>query len=271
MPEVIKKYSENTDLNETKEVIQNLILSYKADIEKYARNQTVNNIVRHIIDNAFYFAGERIKFNRFANSDYRSREVGECFRILEKTMLLQLVYPATSVSLPLMANKKKSPKLQLLDTGLVNFISGIEKEVYKSSELTDVYRGKIAEHIIGQELLAMQTSPDNKLIFWLREKKQSDAELDFLVIHKGNVIPVEVKSGSSGKLRSLHQFINLHSPADRSGIKQARSLAIRFYSGKLSVNKAITPEGNKFTLLNLPFYLCSKIDEYLDWVTERID
>ncbi len=271
MPEVIKKYLENTDLNETKEVIQNLILSYKADVEKYARNQTVNNIVRHIIDNAFYFAGERIKFNRFANSDYRSREVGECFRILEKTMLLQLVYPATSVSLPLMANKKKSPKLQLLDTGLVNFISGIEKEVYKSSELTDVYRGKIAEHIIGQELLAMQTSPDNKLIFWLREKKQSDAELDFLVIHKGNVIPVEVKSGSSGKLRSLHQFINLHAPAGRSNGKQAGSIAIRFYSGKLSVNKAITPEGNKFTLLNLPFYLCSKIDEYLDWVTERID
>ena len=99
MPEVIKKYSENSDLNETKEIVRNLILSYKADIEKYARNQTVNRIIRHIIDNAFYFAGERIKFNRFANSDYRSREVGECFRILEKTMLLQLVYPATSVNL----------------------------------------------------------------------------------------------------------------------------------------------------------------------------
>ena len=130
MPEIINKYSEKNDIRELKEIVQNLILSYKADVEKYARNETISRIVRHIIDNAFYFAGERIKFNRFANSDYRSREAGECFRILEKTMLLNLVYPTTSTRFPLIGNKKKSPKLQLLDTGLVNFASGIEKEIY---------------------------------------------------------------------------------------------------------------------------------------------
>ncbi|MFA5804218.1 MAG: AAA family ATPase [Melioribacteraceae bacterium] len=265
MPEVIKKYSENNDLNEIKEVIKNLVLSYKADIEKYARNETVNRIVRHIIDNAFHFAGERIKFNRFANSNYRSREVSECFRILEKTMLLQLVYPATSTGLPLIADKKKSPKLQLLDTGLVNFMSGIEKDVYNTDELTDVYRGKIAEHIIGQELLAREILPENNLLFWLREKKQSDAKLDYLITYKGNVIPVEVKSGSAGKLRSLHQFINL------STVKNKLTVAVRFYAGKLSVKKETTPEGNKFILLNLPFYLCNKIGDYIDWAAGRVN
>lgn len=263
MPEVIKKYSENSDLNETKEIVRNLILSYKADIEKYARNQTVNWIIRHIIDNAFYFAGERIKFNRFANSDYRSREVGECFRILEKTMLLQLVYPATSVNLPLIENKKKSPKLQIIDTGLVNFISGIEKDVFNSTELTDVYRGNIAEHIIGQELLAREISPSQKLIFWTREKRQSDAELDYLINHKGNIIPIEVKSGSVGKLRSLHQFINL------SAGKKAEIVAVRLYAGKLSIKREKTPEGNEFVLINLPFYLCNKIGEYVDYTMEK--
>lgn len=124
-------------------------------------------------------------------------------------MLLQLVYPATSVTLPLIENRKKSPKLQVLDTGLVNFLSGIEKEVYNSTELTDVYRGRIAEHLIGQELLASEISPGHRLLFWTREKKQSDAELDYLINHKGTVIPIEVKSGPVGKLRSLHQYINL--------------------------------------------------------------
>ena len=260
MPEVIKKYSENTDLTETKSTIKNLILSYKADVEKYARNETVNKILRYIIDNAFYFAGERIKFNRFANSDYRSREVSECFRILEKTMLLKLVYPTTSTRLPLKVNNKRTPKLLMLDTGMVNFISGIEKQVYSAAEISDVYKGKIAEHIVGQELLSKEISPDQNLTFWIREKKQADAELDYLIIHDGNVIPVEVKSGVSGKLRSLHQFINL--TAEHS----TNRLAIRFYGGKLSITKEKTPELNEFTLINLPFYLCNKIDEYITGV-----
>lgn len=262
MPEAIAKYSENKDLNEVKEVVQNLIISYKSDIEKYARNETVSNIIRHIIDNAFFYAGERVTFHRFAQSDYRSREVGECFRILEKTMLLQLVYPATSVRLPVVENKKKSPKLQMLDTGLVNFISGIDKDVYNAAELTDVYKGRIAEHLIGQELLAGEIFPERKLLFWTREKKQSDAELDYLVTHKGSIVPVEVKSGAAGKLRSLHQFINYSAGATNTPV------AVRFYSGTFSVQKEKTPDGNPFLLINLPFYLCNKIGEYIDYAME---
>jgi len=253
MPEIIKKYSENNDISELKIIIQNLILSYKADVEKYARNETISRIVRHIIDNAFYFAGERIKFNKFANSDYRSREVGECFRILEKTMLLNLVYPSTTTRFPFIGNKKKSPKLQLLDTGLVNFTSGIYKEIYNSSELTDVYRGRIAEHIIGQEILAREFTPDYKLLFWVREKKQANAEIDYIITYDSKIIPVEVKSGSVGRLKSLYQFVNL------TGSK----LAVRFYSSMYTVTKGRTNLGNEFTLLNMPYYLCNKINDYL--------
>ena len=259
MPDVIKNYSEHADLSEIKQLVLNLILSYKTDVEKYARNESINRIVRHIIDNAFYYAGERITFNRFANSDYRSREIGECFRILEKTMLLSLVYPTTCIRLPLLSNKKKSPKLHLIDTGLVNFASGIEKDVFNSNELTDVYRGRIAEHIIGQELLSRETLPDKDLIFWLREKKQASAEVDYLINFKGDIVPVEVKSGTSGRLRSLHQFID--------AAKQ--ELAVRFYAGKFSITKEKTTVGQKFTLINMPFYLCNKVENYLDLAREK--
>ncbi len=261
MPAVIKNYAENMNLNETKSIIGNLILSYKSDIEKYARNETVNKIIRHIIDNVFYFAAERIKFNRFANSDYRSREVGGCFRILEKTMLIELVYPVTSVKLPFIPNKRKSPKLQILDTGLVNFYSGIEKDLFDSQDLTDVYKGRIAEHIIGQELLSLENSPSYNLNFWIRDKMQTNAEIDFVYNHKGDLIPIEIKSGTSGKLRSLHQFINI-SPS-------LENLAVRFYSGKLQLATERTVEGKEFKLLNLPFYLCNKIEEYLEWAKKN--
>lgn len=264
MPEIVKNYAEHRDLLRLKEIIKDLVLSYKTDVEKYARNDTVNKILRHIIDNAFYYAGEKIKFNRFGNSDYRSREVGECFRILEKTMLLKLIYPTTSMKLPLLQNNNRTPKLLLLDTGLVNFISGIDKQVYNTKELTDVYKGKIAEHIVGQELLTKELHPEYNLTFWVRDKKQADAELDYLIINKGNVVPVEVKSGSAGKLRSLHQYINLS--YEQNKIKTA----VRFYSGNLSLNKERTLDSKEFLLLNLPFYLIDKVNEYVEWANGRM-
>lgn len=260
MPEVIKNFAEDGDLVRVKDIIKNLVLSYKTDVEKYARNDTVNKIIRHIIDKAFYFAGERIIFNRFGNSDYRSREVGECFRILEKTMLLKMVYPSTSTILPIIPCINRSPKLLLLDTGLVNFTSGIEKEIFQARELSDLYKGRIAEHIVGQELMTKEIYPDSNLGFWIRDKKQADAELDYLIKHKGNIVPIEVKSGTAGKLKSLQQFINL----DASG--ESKKIGVRIYSGNLSVQKERTAEGKEYYLLNLPFYLLDKLSAYIDHV-----
>lgn len=257
MPEIVKLYFETNDLVEIRNSINNLIIGYKDDVEKYARNESASKVVRHIIENAWSYAAERITFNNFAGSNYRSREVSESFKVLEKTMLLRLVYPTTAMKIPLIANRKMSPKLHLLDTGLVNFKSGIEKEFFSEAELTDVYKGKIAEHIVGQELLSKNQLPEANLTFWTREKRQSSAELDYLLNYKGKVIPVEVKSGASGKMRSLNIFMNL------SDI----NIAVRFYSGVLSISKEKTKEGKNFTLINLPFYLCSKLEDYLEYTS----
>ena len=254
MPEIVKLLFETNDLTEIRKTVNNLIIAYKEDVEKYARNENQSRIIRFIIENVFKFASERITFTHFADSNYRSREVSESFRILEKTMLLSLIYPTTDSKLPMTKNLKMSPRLQLLDTGLVNLISGIEKDILMGDDLTDTYRGKIAEHIIGQEILAKEFSPDASLVFWVREKKQSNAEIDYLIDNNGKIIPVEVKSGSSGKMRSLKIFMNL----------AKSNIAVRFYSGKFEITMEVTSEGKKYKLLNLPLYLCSEIKEYLE-------
>jgi predicted AAA+ superfamily ATPase len=260
MPEIVKLLFETNDLAEIRKTVNNLIIAYKEDVIKYARNENQNRIIRFIIENVFKFASERITFTNFASSNYRSREVSEAFRILEKTMLLSLVYPTTENKLPLKRNIKMSPKLQLLDTGLVNLISGIEKEILLGDDLMDTYRGKIAEHIVGQEILAKEYSPDASLIFWVREKKQSDAEIDYLINYDGKIIPIEVKSGSSGKMKSLKIFMNT-TKADK---------AIRFYSGDFKIAQEITSEGKKYKLLNMPLYLCPLMRDYLYAVDEGI-
>lgn len=254
MPEVVKVYLETKDFNRVKQVISSLITAYKDDVEKYTGKSNGRDIIRHIIENAFYYTCNRITFQGFGNSNYRSREVGESFRILEKAMLLRLVYPATQYCIPIIPDKKKKPRLHLLDTGLVNYVAGIEKEVYSEKNLLDAYKGKVAEHIVGQELIGLGTQPDHKINFWVRDKKQASAELDYLMKFENHLIPIEVKSGSSGKLKSLHMFMN-NSQTD---------VATRFYSGKFSVESAQTISGKKFKLINLPLYLSGKIKEYVE-------
>jgi penicillin-binding protein-related factor A (putative recombinase) len=123
-----------------------------------------------------------------------------------------------------------------------------------NENIGDAHRGIIGEHITGQELLASKFSISNTLIFWVRTKKDSNAEVDYVIQYKGKLIPVEVKSGAIGKLRSLHQFID-QSPID---------IAVRVYQGEYLVQKAKTIAGKEFTLLNLPFYLVHRIERELN-------
>jgi predicted AAA+ superfamily ATPase len=255
MPEIVNKYTKTNDIQSLSTIYDSLLTSYLDDVEKYTKNQNTTSIITHVIKNSFGYASDRIKFQNFGNSDYHSREVGEVFRTLEKTMLLQLVYPVTSEKIPIHPDLKKTPKLQLLDTGLVNYFAGLQKQVFNSDDISDIYEGKISEHIVGQEILSIKSSPLFKLNFWTKESKSSNAEIDFIIIYDGLLIPIEVKTGASGRLRSLHQFIDI----------SQHPFSVRIYSGKLSIDKEKTINGKSYYLLNLPFYLIGKIDSYLDW------
>lgn len=249
MPQILENYSVNKEFTSLNSIYESLLTSYLEDVEKYARSESMKKYIGHIISSAFREAGTRITFEKFGNSSYRSREMKEAFGILEKTMLLKLVYPTTSEKLPLSPDMKKKPRLHIFDTGLVNHSLGIKEELISEKFLDNVYRGIIAEHIVGQELLGVDFSSSNTLDFWVRDKKESNAEIDYVVSYKGMLIPIEVKSGAAGKLRSLHQFID----------KAPHDYAVRFYSGKYNVEINTTLAGKSFKLINLPLYMAGKL------------
>ncbi len=253
MPEVVSRYLETDDIASLSKVYQSLILSFQDDVEKYARSSTAVNILRHVIQSLPFEAGKRIRFQGFGNSSYGSREMGETLRTLEKAMLLHLIYPTTSTRLPLIPNRKRSPRLQFLDTGLLCAAVGLQGKLFEPVEIESVQNGILAEHIVGQELLA-GSETGVAPVFWVREKKQASAEVDFLIRHQSTIIPLEVKSGKPGSLRSLHTFI------EQSGAK----VAIRLYSGKIHVQKATTPGGTPYILHNLPLYMASRLSKYLE-------
>ena len=113
-------------------------------------------MVRFILSYGWAFSGETITLGNFANSGYKSREVGEAFRLLEKAMLLELTYPVSSTQFPIIPETKRMPKLIWFDTGLVNYQAGIRREIIGSTEMVDSWRGHIAEQITAQELLTLE-------------------------------------------------------------------------------------------------------------------
>ena len=259
MPEIIDKYRQTETISDLNPIFQSLLTGYTDDVSKYARNETMRNIIKHCIESAPLEAGRRIAFAGFGNSNYRSREVGEALKILERAMLLYLFYPTKTTKIPIMVDKKKSPRLQFFDTGILNYVNGLQALFFKFDDLHSFHKGLMAEHIVGQELLASDISILKKPAFWVREKKQSSAEVDFLVQFDRYVIPLEIKSGKSGTLRSLHQFIN----------RCDHTYAVRLYSGPVSIEKTKTPEGKFFYLLNLPYFLTGKIKDYIEWFLEK--
>jgi len=210
-------------------------------------------VLRHILKTGWKYAAQRIKFERFGESDYRSREVGEAFRLLEKAMLLEIAYPYSDYQIPILPELKRSPKLFWLDTGIVNYVARIQKEVFSVQDITDTWRGKVAEHIVGQELLAGKTDFFAQRNFWVRKANSSDAEVDFIIQHDNRIIPVEVKSGHNSKLRSLHLFMD----------EVDHQTAIRIWSGKYSIDKVTTPKGKTFYLYNLPYYYAGILESLL--------
>lgn len=254
MPEVVSKYIETRDLIRLQPIYESLLVSYIEDVEKYAPNELLKHVLSFLIRRSFLFAATRIKFQGFGKSNYGSKEVGEAFRLLEKTMLLRLVYPSVETKPPLVPDLRKSPRLQFLDTGLVNYVAGLQENLFGQHQLNEIYEGRIIEHVAGQELLAQTHQTLAGLNFWVREKRQSQSEVDYLYPYKGRIIPIEVKSGPTGHLRSLHLFI------DAGG----SDLAVRIYTGHLKIEQHQTISGHPFTLLNLPCYLISELDRYLE-------
>lgn len=255
MPEIIAVFLKSGNLAELPRIYEGIWTTYKSDVIKYARNETERNVISHILNTAPNAIDSRIKFQNFGNSNYRSREVGEGFRNLDNARIIRIIYPTTETKFPLKRDFKKYPRIQLLDTGLVNYSLGLFPELLKLEDLSEAYRGAIIPHIIFQELISLGQIKDELPYFWVREKTQSSAEVDLVMTFNGEIIPIEIKSGATGSLKSLHQFINT----------THCKIAFRIYGGEFKIEDTLTPAGNKYTLYNIPYYLGTKLYDYIEY------
>lgn len=253
MPEALASYLETGSYSNLPEIYDAILMGYIEDVEKYS-NIAKAKYLTHTIDRAPIYAGERITYEKFGESSFRSREIKEAFDVLERALIVHRARPSTSTKIPIIEKLRKAPKLFFLDTGLANHRIGFREFFHNKQALDNVYQGRISEQIAAQEIISLNyRSPS--LRFWIREK--GAAEVDFIYQFKEFVIPIEIKSGKTGKLRSLNLFME----------KSDHPYAIRVYSGKSRVDKIQLPSGKTFILYSMPYYLLPRLNEVIEWLT----
>ncbi len=256
MPEALVDYAQNGDVVRLAPIYRSLLDGYNEDVEKYARNDSQAKVIRHLLTHGWAEAGQTITFNRFGGSNYTSKEVHEALEVMQKAFLLSLDYPVTAVKAPAIPAQTRQPKLVWVDSGIMNFSVDIQTEYLQNASLLDVWKGHAAEQIVAQELrVVLDRNYRNEQYFWVRDKKGSNAEVDFVWQYQSAILPIEVKSGTNAHLRSLHSFMSQPDAPD---------VAIRIWPGEFSIDEVVSITGHPFRLINLPFYYVGVLDKVLE-------
>lgn len=252
MPEALVSYAQQKDITQLAPIYRSLLDGYNEDVEKYANDNNQVKVIRHLLTHGWAEAGQTITYARFGGSNYSSKEVHEAFEVLQKAFLLSLDYPVTAVKAPAVPALTRHPKLVWVDTGIMNYSVDIQVEYLQNSSLLDVWKGHAAEQIVAQELrIVLDRAYRNEQYYWVRDKKGTTAEVDFVWQYQAQLIPIEVKSGTNTHLRSLHSFMSQPDAPD---------LAIRIWPGNYSIDELVSPTGHTFRLINLPFYYVGVLD-----------
>ncbi|MBS0351935.1 MAG: DUF4143 domain-containing protein, partial [Proteobacteria bacterium] len=181
---------------------------YRDDFGKYA-SKIRHTHMRRILERTPGLIGEHFKYVKI-DPETGSRELKIALDYLVRAELIHKVYESNASGLPLNAfiNEKKF-KLLLLDIGLVQAMSLLSPNLLLKEDLMQVNQGALAEQFVGQELTAYQPPYiESQLYYWERNKLGSMAEVDYVMNIDENILPIEVKSGKTGSLRSLQLFLN---------------------------------------------------------------
>jgi len=205
MPEAVQAFVDSGSIRESQLVHRELILSFQNDFAKYAPR--ANHLcLSEVFSSVAKEVGNQIKYSHLAQ-DFSGPTIKNAFTMLSMAQVITPIPNCSPPILPLAASvHMKTFKAAFLDIGLMQSLCGLPMDIQDiNKNLLSIYRGALAEQFVAQELRLIQDQ--GKLYYWQRLEKSSTAEVDFLAVKQGKVVPVEVKSGAAGRLRSLHLFL----------------------------------------------------------------
>lgn len=240
MPMVVHQYLSEGSMQDCQNYQTLLLRTFVDDFNKYAR-KVRHKYLQKVFDKAPGLVGHQIKYSKIS-SDMQSVYLKDAISDLHNAGVVTPIYSTSGAGIPLNTyiNEKKF-KMIFLDVGLVKRATKIDMELLFAEDLMLLNQGAIAEQFVGQELLAYQDPYDEaSLFYWAREQKGSTAEVDYVISVDEDIIPLEVKAGKTGSLRSLQLFMNTH-------------------QSKIGLRVSTKEFGMRHNIISIPFYLISEL------------
>ena len=258
MPEVVRAWVEREDLPGCLKIQHDLLATYRDDFHKYGGEMDAR-LLNRIMHSVAEQLGSKFVFSR-ADSGARLGVVKKTLTMLCQARVCTKVVHTSANGLPLGAeSNEKFFKALLIDIGLVSAQLGLAS--MKRSELDQVVfanKGGLAEQFVGQQLRAAQSPVmDPQLYYWQRTGGRM-GEIDYVMQHGNHIVPVEVKSGAAGSMKSLHQFM----------AEKNLPLAVRLDTNPPTIQtiqvKTTIGQPVQYRLLSLPLYLAEHLDALMD-------
>jgi uncharacterized protein len=254
MPSAVLSWATKKDPNILNQIQHDLLATYREDFSKYKGRLSIDRL-ENIMNSIPRQLGKKFVYSH-ANSQASSAPLKQALELLAKARVCHCIQSTSANGLPLGAEaNNKFLKMILLDCGLCCISLGLSLHQLASiSEIALINNGAMAEQLAGQILRTINAAyVDPALYYWHREKPNSSAEIDYIIQHENQVIPVEVKAGTTGSLKSLREFVK----------EKKSSLAVRVNSDKPSVFIVQiadqTTSSLEYKLISLPFYLLGQV------------
>ena len=240
MPEVISAYKEYANLPACQIIQATILDNYRGDFGKYASKTSVRYLQR-LYEKASGLVAQHFQYVA-VDPDAAARDIRPALDDLIDAGIIYKVHATSATGLPLGSTvREKKFKLLFVDVGLVSQTSALSAQILMQDDLILINRGVIAEQFVGQELLAYaQNYQKANLYYWEREERTSNAEVDYITHFNSTILPIEVKAGATGSLRSLQVFLN----------EKQLDIGIQISQKPLSFNNRI---------LSIPLYMIAEL------------
>lgn len=259
LPAAVANWTELNSLAKVKDTHLDLLNSYRADFNKY-EGKSLASTLNDTLDAIPLFLGKKFVYSQ-VESTSTPIKIKEALNQLCQARISHKVRCSAANGVPLGGEvNHKFLKAILLDVGLCSAILDLNFNTLADIEEIDmINKGGIAEQVTGQLLrTSNRFNVEPGLYYWIRHEKGSDAEIDYVIQHHHEVVPIEVKAGSTGTLKSLHLFMK----------QKNLSKAVRVYSGLPGITDVNVKDNQgseiKYQLRSMPFYLISEIHRLLE-------
>jgi len=264
MPEVVQDWIDSRNLNSCIKIQQDLLATYRDDFHKYGGDMEAGLLNRILLS-----VSEQLG-NKFVYSQVDSAKafvkIKNALTTLCQARVCTKVLHTAGNGLPLGAESNdKFFKAIMVDIGLVSVqmgLSSISRGEAKNIIFSN--KGGLAEQFVGQQLRAAQSPLEEPRLFYWQTIGGRQGEIDYIIQHGNRIVPIEVKSGATGSMKSLHQFM----------AQKDLDFAVRCNINHPSLEninvKTTLGQPVSYRLLSIPLYLTERLDGLIEHSLKNI-